>query len=79
MTISNAAFWSMWPFSARHIGLILLGSIFIIFEIFSLVSSLWEFNSIKKISGLEANKVINTGIYKHSRNPQYLAVFLIVI
>lgn len=79
MTIINVAFWSMWPFVKVNIGFSILGATLIILGIFALFLSLREFNSVKKMSGLEAKKIIDTGIYKYSRNPQSLSAFLIIV
>jgi protein-S-isoprenylcysteine O-methyltransferase Ste14 len=79
MTISNAMYWSMWAFTEKNIYLIIFGIAMIIFGIGALFLSLREFNSFKKMSGLEANKVVSTGIYRYSRNPQYVGAFLIII
>ena len=79
MTILNAALYTRWVFAPDNLlfkvfGYVLMSTgIIIIFEAF------FEFRSFKRIHGLKADKVISTGVYRFSRNPQYLATFLFII
>jgi len=38
-----------------------------------------EFRSLRKVSGMEASKLITTGIYRWSRNPQFLGFYLALL
>ncbi|MFQ6053657.1 MAG: methyltransferase family protein, partial [Candidatus Bathyarchaeia archaeon] len=38
-----------------------------------------EFRSLHRVSGLEASKLITTGIYRRSRNPQFLGFYLALL
>ncbi|USH00148.1 isoprenylcysteine carboxylmethyltransferase family protein [Thermococcus argininiproducens] len=38
-----------------------------------------EFRSFKKMSGMESSRLITSGIYRYSRNPQYVGWFLALL
>lgn len=39
----------------------------------------FEFHSLRKISGLETSRLITTGIYGWSKNPQFLGFYLALL
>jgi protein-S-isoprenylcysteine O-methyltransferase Ste14 len=55
-------------------GIVLLGSGTVIF-----VASIWTFHSFKRMSGLDSSKLITSGIYRWSRNPQNLGWLLFLL
>ncbi len=84
MTIINATLYSRWVFAPNNILYKIIGYIFILTGIIILTEALVEFGSFKRIffltnSGLKADKVISTGVYRFSRNPQYIAYHLLLI
>lgn len=44
-----------------------------------MLAGMLEFRSLRKMSGLETSKLITTGIYRYSRNPQYTGWFLALL
>jgi protein-S-isoprenylcysteine O-methyltransferase Ste14 len=38
-----------------------------------------EFRSLKRMSGMDASRLITTGIYQYSRNPQYAGWFVALV
>jgi len=44
-----------------------------------LLAGMIEFHSVCKISGMDSSKLVTTGIYKWSRNPQFLGLYLALI
>lgn len=84
MTIINTTHYPKWVFAPDNILYDVFGYIFIVSGIIILAEALFEFNSYKRIffltnSGLKADKVISTGVYRFSRNPQYIAYHLLLI
>lgn len=76
MTIANTALYTpRWAFASGNPICTILGLVLMGFGVFIFVAALYEFRSFKRLSGLKADKVISTGVYRYSRNPQYLAIF----
>ena len=44
-----------------------------------MLAGMVEFRSLRRISGLEISQLIITGVYRWTRNPQYLGWFLILL
>lgn len=76
MTILNAALYTRWVFASNNPLYNALGIVFISVGIILIAGAFIQFRSLKRVSGLQADKVIATGVYRLSRNPQYLAIFL---
>jgi protein-S-isoprenylcysteine O-methyltransferase Ste14 len=76
MTILNAALYTRWVFAPKNPLYSALGIVFLSVAIILIIGAFIQFRSIKRVSGLQADKVISTGVYRLSRNPQYLAIFL---
>lgn len=76
MTIANTALYTpRWAFASSNPIFTFLGWVLMGMGLFIFVAALFEFRSFKRMSGLKADKVISTGVYRYSRNPQYLAIF----
>jgi protein-S-isoprenylcysteine O-methyltransferase Ste14 len=52
------------------------GSILFALGFIIMLAGMMQFRSWRKISGLDTSKMITTGIYKRSRNPQYTGWFM---
>jgi protein-S-isoprenylcysteine O-methyltransferase Ste14 len=56
-----------------------LGGSLLLFGLWFFVAAVREFNSFKKMSGMETNKVITSGVYAYSRNPQNVGWVLFML
>ena len=79
MAIVNAALHSKLVFSPGDIPYGIIGNIFMVAGGVIIAEAFFEFRSIKRINGLKADKVISTGIYRFSRNPQLIGYHLFLI
>ena len=76
MTVAVMAIWFIPLPSIISLGggILLLGSGTAIF-----VAGIWTFHSFKRMSGLDSSKLITSGIYRWSRNPQNLGWLLFLL
>lgn len=74
-----ASYSSLWPIGIDGAISLTLGIIFGTIGILFIGFSLWEFRSFKKMSGMETNRVIASGIYRWSRNPQNVGLVLFLL
>jgi protein-S-isoprenylcysteine O-methyltransferase Ste14 len=69
----------VWFLPFFHILSILTGVVLFGVGILLMLAGMVEFRSLRRISGLEISQLIITGVYRWTRNPQYLGWFLILL
>lgn len=67
---------SIWQIPIHNTFRLTAGFIFFGFGIIMMFAGMIQFRSFRKISGLDTSKMVTTGIYKWSRNPQYTGWFM---
>ncbi len=71
--------YGLWRISINGVFQQLIGSIVFLIGCAFTLAGMIEFRSLRKISGLETSKLITTGIYRWSRNPQFLGFYLTLL
>jgi protein-S-isoprenylcysteine O-methyltransferase Ste14 len=74
IVLSAANVWSFDLPGTLVLGLALLSLGFV-----ALAAGFYEFSSVRRLSGTQTDEVIDTGIYRFSRHPQYLGLILTLI
>ncbi|MEW6096675.1 MAG: isoprenylcysteine carboxylmethyltransferase family protein [bacterium] len=73
-----ASFYSLWALPFNRLAGLITGSITGVIGLAIMIAGMIEFHSFRKMSGLEASKLITAGIYRWSRNPQYGGSFILL-
>ena len=79
VVIGMAPVYSRWVFAPNSLLFIILGYAIMLTGIIIMVEAFVEFRSFKRVFTLKTDKVISTGVYRFSRNPQYLGYILFLI
>lgn len=67
---------STWQIPIHKTFRLIAGFIFFGLGLIIMFAGMIQFRSFRKISGLDTSKMVTTGIYKWSRNPQYTGWFI---
>jgi len=66
----------LWPLPFEETTALTCGLALLAIGVATISAGAMEFRSLRKISGMEVSKLITTGIYRWSRNPQFLGLYL---
>ena len=72
-------FGDLWPPREAYIPKNPVGGVFMLIGIIICIAGIWAFHSMTKVTGRETNRLIVRGIYRWSRNPQYLGYGVVII
>jgi len=71
-----ASLFSIWRLPFKQTAALITGLVMLGVGLAIMVAGMMEFRSLRKISGRDTSKIITTGIYRWSRNPQYTGWFI---
>ncbi|NJE09006.1 isoprenylcysteine carboxylmethyltransferase family protein [Thermococcus sp. M39] len=74
-----ASLRGLWLMPINATAALVGGSVLAVVGLVVMLLGMLEFRSFKRMSGLDSSKLITTGIYRYSRNPQYIGWFLALI
>ncbi len=70
-----SSLYNLWPLPIGKMVAFVCGLTLFVTEITLTLAGIFEFHSLRKVSGMEVSKLITTGIYRWSRNPQFLGLY----
>lgn len=77
--VVESSLYNLWPLPIEEIKALTSGlALFMVGGILTLAGII-EFRSLRRVSGVETSKLITTGIYRWSRNPQFLGFYLALL
>jgi len=77
--LALSALYSMWQIPINKIFSLIAGAILFALGIILLAVGMIEFRSLRRSCGQDTSKLITDGIYKWSRNPQFIGCLLYLI
>ena len=77
--VALSSFYNLCPLQIEETFALMTGLLLFGVGCLLIAAGIIEFRSIRKISAMEVSKLITTGIYRWSRNPQFLGFYLTLL
>ena len=77
--VAFSSLYNIWPLEMGEMTALIAGLILLGVGCSLTLIGIIEFHSLRKISGMEVSNLITTGIYRWSRNPQFLGFYLALL
>ena len=74
-----ASLYAVWPIPIDRTFALVGGLIIFVVGVIVLPMGMIEFRSLRRSTGQDVSKLITTGIYRWSRNPQFIGWFLMLL
>lgn len=71
-----SSLYAVWLLPINKMVALISGLVVFAFGIVIMFAGMIEFRSLRRISGLDTSRLVTTGIYQWSRNPQYIGWFI---
>ena len=77
--VASSSFYNLWRLPADEALAWIAGLALLLVGTFLTLAGMMEFRSLRKVSGMEASNLVTTGVYRWSRNPQFLGFYLALL
>jgi len=76
--ICVTSFFSIWPLPINEKVALIGGFAILGIGIFIMMAGMIDFHSFSRVMGQDTSKLVTTGVYRWSRNPQLLGAYLLI-
>lgn len=79
LLVALSSFYAVWQLPFNALGALIAGLVMAGVGLVMLLAGMTEFHSLRRLSGRDISRLITTGMYRWSRNPQYTGWFICLL